>query len=687
MSASHLEIFDRYVNKIAAEVVVAQEGADNVLVPIYSLFGEWYDAWPYADSTKRIVQQVQNVLGELLNHEIEFDKTTLNYVQHFLDWAERNRSAVEFGAEPTPLEQYTNFPIQTHKINVDTPTEASPATPADNADILAIDVANNADLLGEFCTEANEHLDVIEACVLELEHNPQHTESISSIFRAFHTIKGIAGFMHLDPVQKLAHEVESMFDKVRHSQLIFNSDVASIALSSRDKLKELVKIVTAALRGGPQSVAVTLGDLLQKIERVIQGKPLANAQTEAPKTTEIAPSTGAPSATNTPAKNNIASIRVDTEKLDDLLNRIGELVIAQTQIEDSAKAECQRNIILQRNLAQLFRITKELQHTSMSLRMTPIKATFQKLSRQVREVSKALNKEVELHLSGEETEVDRNVIEKIGDPLIHMIRNAVDHGLESPEERTKLGKTAQGNIYLRAYHSGNYITIEIQDDGKGINCEAVIQKAKEKNLIPKDATPSTKEAYQFLFLPGFSTATQVTEVSGRGVGMDVVKRNIEELHGTIDIDSTPHKGTTFRIKLPLTTAIIDGLIVKVGKERFILPTISVRVVMKPESGQIATIGGNREVLNRQNETIPIVRLHRRLNIDDAITNLCDGIVVVIENNGNPYGLFVDAMLNKQEVVIKSLGELGLCEIAGGAVLGDGTSALIIDPSALCFAEN
>ena len=339
---------------------------------------------------------------------------------------------------------------------------------------------------------------------------------------------------------------------------------------------------------------------------------------------------------------------------------------------------------LQRGISQLSRITKELQHTSMALRMVPIKPTFQKAGRMVRDIAANLGKKVDFETSGEETELDRNVIELIGDPLVHMIRNAIDHGLESPEARIEAGKSATGTVRLGAFHQGGSIVIELSDDGKGLHTEKILEKAVERGIVSPDAQMSKNEIENLIFAAGFSTAESVTDLSGRGVGMDVVRRNIENLRGSVEVSSEYGHGTTFQIKLPLTMAIIDGLIVRVGEERFILPTPTIKVAMKPDADQLSKIQGNVEVIELRGKTLPIIRLHEQFNIPEAKNDLTDGILVIIETIGRPIALFVDEMISKQEVVIKNLGSLvgRIQGVAGGAILGDGSIALILDPASL-----
>ncbi len=392
------------------------------------------------------------------------------------------------------------------------------------------------------------------------------------------------------------------------------------------------------------------------------------------------------------------SIRVETGKIDALINMVGELVITQSMlgllgelIEDKQAVTAQDIEKLRDGLMQLERNTRELQENVMQVRMMPISFTFSRFPRLVRDLSGKLGKKIELKLSGETTEVDKTVIEKIGDPLVHLVRNSLDHGIESPQVRIDAGKPEIGTIELNAYHQGGNIVIEIKDDGGGMNKEVLLGKAIEKGLIDEDEILSDKQIYELIFMPGFSTAAVVSDVSGRGVGMDVVRRNIQELGGGIEIDSELGVGTTITIRLPLTLAILDGQTVTVGNENYIIPIISIieSIQIKPE--MVNYVGGQGETFRLRDEYIPIIKLHDVFGInDDNQVSLDNGLLVVVEADGQHVGLFVDDLLGQQQVVIKSL-ESNYKKIegfSGATILGDGTVALILDmPGILKLNQN
>ncbi|MBE0558964.1 MAG: chemotaxis protein CheA, partial [Proteobacteria bacterium] len=378
------------------------------------------------------------------------------------------------------------------------------------------------------------------------------------------------------------------------------------------------------------------------------------------------------------------TVRVDVRKLDDLIDMVGELVITHSMIQQNFIGQGQADRNLMRSIAQLTNITSGLQQTSMSLRMVPIKQTFQRMSRLVRDLAKNSGKLVAIELEGEETEIDRNMVDEIYNPMVHMVRNSIDHGLEQPEERIAVGKPEKGLICLKAYHRGGCIVIEITDDGRGLNREKILAKALQNGVIQSVDGLTEQEACRLIFHPGLSTAEKVTDISGRGVGMDIVKCAVEKLRGKIDIESTSGQGTTFVLRFPLTMAIIDGMIVKVGSERFILPMTAIRQVMRPEQSSYTNIADRGEVMNAMGQLFPLVRLYELFGIEPERRNPWEAIVVVVDGGDRAKCLLVDQIIGKAEVVIKGLGE-GLKElkgISGGAILGDGQIGLILDPEGL-----
>jgi len=389
-----------------------------------------------------------------------------------------------------------------------------------------------------------------------------------------------------------------------------------------------------------------------------------------------------------------ASIRVNIDKVDDLINMVGELVITQSMLSQLGEAESFDQAHIERlrdGLVQLEQHTREMQESVMRIRMMPISFAFQRFPRLVHDLSQQFGKHIELKLSGESTELDKTVMEKIGDPLVHLVRNSLDHGIESPEERINAGKSDTGLIELNAYHQGGNIVIEIIDDGAGLNKDRILNKAIEKGMVKQDDNLSDDQIYDMIFRPGFSTAEVVTDVSGRGVGMDVVRRNIRSLGGTIEVKSKSGVGSTFTIRLPLTLAILDGQLVKVGNETYIVPLISIieSLQIKPEF--ISGVTGAAEVYKLRDDYIPIVRLYQMFDIIPVNNNIKEGLLVVVEAEGKKIAILVDDLLGQQQVVIKSL-ETNFKKVdglSGATILGDGTVALIIDITGLMtiYQEN
>jgi two-component system chemotaxis sensor kinase CheA len=540
--------------------------------------------------------------------------------------------------------------------------EAAPAVAAPSA------IAQDQELIGDFVNEAREHLATIESQILVLERDPIAADPLNAAFRGFHTIKGLAGFLDLGDIRAVSHEVETLLDRARNQQLLLTPAIIDVVLESADYLKRAVNWVQAGLNG-KAGEPPPFDKLLERVRAVLDGKHAAVAAVETVKTVEKAPKAETAS-----------SLRVDAGKLDYMMDMVGELVIAQSLITHNPEIGALESGPLQRNLQQLGRITAEVQRVAMSMRMTPVSTLFGRMNRLVRDLTRKNGKKVRLELSGEETELDKAIIEQLADPMMHMVRNSLDHGLEGPEERIAAGKSPEGTLTLAASHQAGHILIEITDDGRGLDTEKILKKARAKGLVTEAQNLSDNEIFFLIFEPGFSTAEVITDVSGRGVGMDVVRRQIMGLRGRIEIRSVRGGGTTFLLRVPLTLAIIDGLIVGVGAERFIMPINSVREMLRPTPEMIFTMEGRSEMALVRGELLPIVRLHSRFAIDGARQNPSEALFVVAEAQGRRFCLLVDEMLGKQEVVIKSLGETfrDVAGISGGAILGDGRVGLILD---------
>ena len=376
-----------------------------------------------------------------------------------------------------------------------------------------------------------------------------------------------------------------------------------------------------------------------------------------------------------------SSIRVSTEKIDELMNTVGELVITQSMLTQlGAKVSGVVAEQLRSGLAQLERNVRELQESVMRVRMLPISFVFSRFPRMVRDLSQRLGKQVELKVTGDQTELDKTVLEKIGDPLVHLVRNSVDHGIELPAARVAAGKSPSGTVFLEAYHKGGNITVEVGDDGGGLNKERIAAKARDRGLIGANDVLSDEQVYELIFMAGFSTAEQTTDISGRGVGMDVVRRNIKELGGNIEVRSTAGRGSRFIITLPLTLAIVDGQSVAVGTETYIVPLITIIESLQLKPGMVNRVAGQGEAFWFRDACVPVVRLHEVFGLEPRATQLHEGLIMVVEGEGRRVGLFVDDLLGQQQVVIKSL-ETNFRRVegvSGATILGDGAVALILD---------
>lgn len=561
-----------------------------------------------------------------------------------------------------------------------------------------LSLGEDRELIGDFILESRDHLTQVEIQIMTLEKEPENSEAINTVFRAFHTIKGLAGFMDLNDIREVAHETEALLDLARNQKLRITSAVADVVLAATDFLKIWLNRVEATLAGSDAGPEPEKRALLDRIRRGALPEPdvavgVAGAQEPAGTTEADLPErrTTAASEWTGPERRSsdgdrraqggeTRSVKVDTTKLDFLVDMAGEMVIAQSMVRHHPELAALRSPAVLRSLAQLARITGDLQKTAMSMRMVPIGGLFQKMSRLVRDLARKTGKQAEMEAIGGETELDRNVVEELADPLMHMVRNAADHGLEPPEERRAAGKDPIGRIRLRASHQAGHIVIEIADDGRGLIREKILEKARRTGLVEDGASLSDSEVFNFIFHPGFSTAEKVTDVSGRGVGMDVVKKQIQKLRGRVDIESVPGKGSSFFLRLPLTLAMIDGLVVGVGRERYVLPIFSVREMLRPSAEMVFTVENHQEMALVRNSLLPVVRLYRRFGVAPRSELATESLLIVAEAAGKSFCLMVDELIGKQEVVIKSLGETlkDIPGVAGGAILGDGRVGLILD---------
>lgn len=590
----------------------------------------------------------------------------------------------------------------------------------------------------EFMEESNSYLEEIESLILRLEKDRKDLNIVNEIFRPFHTIKGNCGYLGLKEIGRVCHSVETLLDSVRNNTIPVNQMIIDILLEATDVVKRLRGGLprTEGNRFGltedevgkyPTCDAIDPAPLIQKIEVLLNLSSVIKEKRGVPKIGEILVASGeitedqlnralglqerrlgeilieegiVPEEKVKTAleiqeyqkanlKAQAGTIKVDTEKVDSLVNLVGELVITQTLISQNPSIAHLAGQSIQKDISHLGKITREIQDQVMSMRMVPLRQTFQKMMRVVRDVAKKAGKNVELVIAGEDTELDKTVIDEISDPLIHILRNSVDHGIESPEERREKGKPEKGIINLNAFHKGGNIVIEIKDDGRGLCRDKILHKAMEKGLIDDATEVTEQQIYHLIFQPGFSTAERVTDISGRGVGMDVVRKNIEKLRGRVDIQSKEGWGTSISVILPLTLAIIDGMVVQVGCEKYIIPTLSIKESYRPGREEIITVQNKGEMCHMRGSLLPVVRLSNLFHIEPVHRNPWEALLVVVEEDGMQSCIMIDELIGQQQVVIKSLGDTfkSTKGVSGGAILGDGKVGLILDVRGLmesCF---
>jgi two-component system chemotaxis sensor kinase CheA len=560
------------------------------------------------------------------------------------------------------------------------------------------------DLLREFLVEAREHLTNIESRLLEIDQGNATGETLHSAFRSFHTLKGLAGFLEFDVLQEVSHEVETVLDRARNGDLEISHDIVDVILEASDYIAIWLNHISAGAEGRSSEEPPSPAELIGKVRAIVSttavdpgGAPApVPASSPSPQEAAAAPlapvdgpvqkasqpgSAQAPDATR---REESSVVKVATSKLEYLVDMVGELVIAESMLHHNPDLTGVKTPRVQRDLAHLGRVTAEVQKTAMAMRMVPVGQLFRRMVRLVRDLARKSGKKAELELFGEDVELDRRLVEELSDPLVHMIRNSMDHGLENPEDRIAAGKPETGVIRLSARHQAGEIHIEIADDGRGLDRERILAKALEKGFVSAGEQPTDNEIYGMIFRPGFSTAEKVTEVSGRGVGMDVVWKHLEHLRGRVEIRSVPGQGARFLLRLPLTLAIIDGLVVLCGEERYVVPIFSVREMFRPTAESIFTVQGRGEMVLVREQLLPLVRLKERLDLRSGVDDPCQGLIIVGESEARQFCLLVDALAGKQEVVIKSLGPqfAHIRGLAGGAILGDGRVGLILDVSAL-----
>ncbi len=612
-----------------------------------------------------------------------------------------------------------------------TPPKPDSEAPPQHAEVGSSKIVlideNDVVIFEGFLEESTEMVNKIEEYVMALEENPENMDIINSLFRVFHSLKGAAGFLGMNEINTLCHDAENLLDNARKGKMKVDREFSDIVMVARDTLEKglgaidetlgegkknlpnfegkvkrldiepVLNLIDRKLFGGgegEEQAPPKLGEILLEQHSVTadqlkkaldqKAKPLGEILVDMGVTSkaEVSAALSAQSAVQKAPL--AAAIKVDTKKLNVLLELVGELVISQAIISQNNVLQKDENQKISKDIAEMAKITGGIQDHIMSLRMVPLRQTFQKMNRLVRDLSRKTGKAVNFVVYGDETEIDKTIVEQLNDPLVHLLRNAVDHGVESLEVRRAAGKTGDGTITLGAYQKGGNVVIEIRDDGGGLNLDRIRKKAVERGLIDPNKQQTDEALKDLIFLPGFSTHEVATDLSGRGVGMDVVRKNVEGLGGRVDITTAKGKGSTFLVKLPLTMAIVDGMLVKVGPERYIIPTVAISESIQPKPEQLTTVTTSGEMLNVRGELIPLIRLNQMFGLSDAKTDIMQALVIIVGTEKEKRGLLVDDLLGQQQVVVKNLDKRlqGIKGFSGSSILGDGLVGLILDVGGL-----
>ena len=576
--------------------------------------------------------------------------------------------------------------------------------------------AETIELLGDFVTESEDGLGRVDEILLEAQRAAVSDEQVNELFRVFHTIKGLSGFLEAHDVTRLAHVTETLMDGARSHRYRLDGKVLDAVFEASAAMRTLLSEVRQAAQSDcaiPQASGLDV--LIHLIEHATDADadvPAKLSVRPAEKRAEPVPSRAPRAASRAPAAPSIPvrvsarppatppadtapgapadsggavrlreTVKVDLERIDSVVEMIGELLIVESMVMSAGEIQGLSSPRIANYLGQLTKISRDLQGVAMRMRMIPVRGVFHRMARLTRDLSRKTGKSVELVQVGEATEMDRSMVERIEEPLVHMIRNAIDHAVEQAADRAAQNKPETATIRLSAQHEAGAVTIEISDDGRGLRREAILAKARERGLV-KDTGErlSDEEVFALIFLPGFSTAAQVSELSGRGVGMDVVKRSIEAMRGRVMIRSKPGVGTTFKLVLPLTLAIIDGMLVSCGPETYIIPSLAIVESLQMAPGMLRTVASRGELLNVRGEVLPLLRLRKLVGLAGDAPSVEQGRVVVVESLGKKVGLVVDEVMTQQQIVIKPLAShLGDTDFfAGAAILADGRVGLILN---------
>ncbi len=681
------------------------------------------------DHMTRVAHAAENLLDLIRNGEITLVPDHVNllcaacdFAKEALEMVESNYADDEMVGDADVMAEQLHQAIETAKGNTP-PVEETPEIDQTvevgvTAELPQLEI--NDEMRQSFVTEGVELLQNAEQGMLAWGEKSDDPEPMADLFRNIHSFKGNCGFFGFAEMEKLAHQMETVLDRAKSGSPLAVDNPADSLLAALDLLQNAVTDISEGRDGNIPDLDEHLTEL-QKLLPPMIGEILveegvdadhvsAAVETQKKPVGEILIDQGkaSPEQINTALKKQQSAknsqkklvkspasrastaarkqdIRVDLGKLDNLINLIGEMVIAENMLINNPDLKGLELENFTKAGQHMSKLVRELQEMAMTIRMIPVAGLFRRMIRLVHDISAKAGKKVDLVLSGEETEIDKTVIETITDPLVHLLRNSLDHGLEPPDERVAAGKGEKGTVTLSARHEEGEVWVTVKDDGRGLNREKILEKAISKGLIEGDGSDlSDKEIYNMIFMPGFSTAAQVTDISGRGVGMDVVKKNLEKIKGKINVSSTPGQGSRIDLRIPLTLAIIDGMMVRVGDTTAILPTLSILEAFRPNTDQITQTPDGDELARVRENFFQIIRLHKILEKEPDSRELVDGILIVLEHQEDRFCLFVDEIVGQQQTVIKGLSEFigNVAGVSGCTILGDGGVSLILDIGSL-----
>jgi two-component system chemotaxis sensor kinase CheA len=712
------EILDD-VEPTLIEMSENEDGSDKVdsetINAVFRLFHSLKSSAAFLgfNSISSLTHEAETILSDVREGKIPFSTdltgvlcTSTDIIRNMIDKIESSQNddgfSVEIEENKTELAKFmpgapanTDAKREPIKKNVSVealiPTPAPVSSQTKNAEVNFDEVLITEEMSQNFIAEALEQVGAVEDGFLELEKSGFDQSIMDGVYRAMHSFKGNCGFMQLTDMMKIGHQMETVMESMKNRETEVDSVNISFLLKTLDTLRETV----IGMREGQDGSVLAAGAYLDLMKDVfpncLSDEPNIKPSHVAPVKPVITQTASTEPVKKEEVKENVQAkkkksaivrqdIRVELDKLDSIINLVGELVIAESMVTRNPAVENVDDENYYRATHQLRRICSELQDSSMALRMIPLTGLFKKMVRVVHDLGRKTDKKIKLEIIGGETEVDKTVIEQISDPLVHIVRNSCDHGLETKEERLLTDKDPVGRVTIEGRHEGGEVWIIVKDDGRGLNREKILSKALENGIIEEDHNLTDAQIWPLIFEPGFSTADKVSDVSGRGVGMDVVKRNVEKLNGRIDIKSEEGKGSSMILRIPLTLAIIDGMLVQVGAAKYMVPTLSITRSLRHDPEKITISPEGNEILRLDDEFIPIIRMGQLFNQEEAITDLKDGVLVVVDDSGSQIALFVDDILGQQQTVIKGLSSYvnSARGTSGCTILGDGSVALILD---------